>query len=44
MHTLCLSIILLSKGIPFLHGGCELLRSKYGIHNSYKSADKINMY
>lgn len=44
MHALCLSIVLLSRGIPFLHGGCELLRSKFGISNSYKSGDEINMY
>lgn len=35
-------IILTSQGIPFLHAGDELLRSKYGDHNSYRSGDAIN--
>jgi len=36
-------IVLTSQGIPFLHAGEEMLRSKYGEHNSYKSPDNINM-
>lgn len=35
-------IVLTSQGIPFLHAGEEMLRSKYGVHNSYKSPDSIN--
>lgn len=35
-------IILTSQGIPFLQGGSEILRSKQGDHNSYKSGDEIN--
>lgn len=35
-------IILTSQGIPFLHAGDELLRSKYGDHNSYRSCDAVN--
>ncbi|WP_368659077.1 type I pullulanase [Metabacillus halosaccharovorans] len=35
-------IVLTSQGIPFLHAGEEMLRSKYGVHNSYKSPDTIN--
>lgn len=35
-------IILTSQGIPFLHAGDELLRSKFGDHNSYRSGDVIN--
>lgn len=35
-------IILTSQGIPFLHAGDEMLRSKYGDHNSYRSPDAIN--
>ncbi|UPG62961.1 alpha-amylase family glycosyl hydrolase [Metabacillus endolithicus] len=31
-------IVLTSQGIPFLHAGEEMLRSKYGVHNSYKSS------
>lgn len=36
------SIILTSQGIPFLHEGFEMLRTKQGDHNSYKSSDEIN--
>ncbi|WP_458121532.1 type I pullulanase [Paenibacillus sp. Z6-24] len=35
-------IVLTSQGIPFIHAGDELLRSKYGDHNSYRSPDAIN--
>ncbi|AIQ46043.1 alpha-dextrin endo-1,6-alpha-glucosidase [Paenibacillus sp. FSL R7-0273] len=35
-------LILTSQGIPFIHAGDELLRSKYGDHNSYRSPDAIN--
>lgn len=35
-------IVLTSQGIPFLHAGDELLRSKYGDHNSYRSSDAVN--
>ena len=44
MHALSLTLVFLSKGIAFMHGGCELLRSKFGVSNSYKSKDEINMY
>lgn len=39
---LAIGIILTSQGIPFLHEGFEMLRTKQGDHNSYKSSDKIN--
>lgn len=35
-------IIFTSEGIPFIHGGSEILRTKNDDHNSYKSNDKIN--
>jgi len=35
-------IILTSQGIPFFQAGDEMLRSKYGDHNSYASPDDIN--
>jgi pullulanase len=41
-NLLALGLILTAQGIPFLHGGVELLRSKRGDHNSYKSSDIIN--
>ena len=37
-----LGIILTSQGIPFLQSGSEILRTKQGDHNSYKSSDEIN--
>ncbi len=42
MHMLSNTIVLLSQGIPFLHAGVELLRSKQGDNNSYQSSDEIN--
>ena len=42
MAKLANTIVLLSQGVPFLHGGVELLRTKDGEHNSYKSPDAIN--
>lgn len=36
------TIILTSQGIPFLHAGEEILRTKKGVHNSYNSPDSIN--
>jgi pullulanase/glycogen debranching enzyme len=35
-------IILTSQGIPFFQAGDEMLRTKYGDHNSYASSDEIN--
>jgi pullulanase len=35
-------MVLTSQGIPFIHAGDELLRSKYGDHNSYRSVDVVN--
>lgn len=36
------SLVILSQGVPFLHFGCEFLRSKQGEENSYRSSDEIN--
>lgn len=36
-------IVLTSQGIAFMHSGEEILRTKFGDHNSYKSPDEINM-
>ncbi|WP_170311611.1 type I pullulanase [Vallitalea okinawensis] len=36
-------IIMTSQGIPFIHAGDEILRTKFGDHNSYRSPDAINM-
>lgn len=43
MQRTALAIVLTSQGIPFLHAGSEMLRSKNKDENSYKSSDGINM-
>ena len=43
-HTLATSIVLLSQGVPFIHGGQEFLRTKAGVANSYQSPDEINQF
>lgn len=42
MHMLALTSILTSQGISFLHAGVEMLRTKGGEENSYKSPDGVN--
>ncbi|MFY9243467.1 MAG: type I pullulanase [Polaribacter sp.] len=42
MHKLATAIVLTSQGTPFLHAGSEMMRTKFGEHNSYKSSDSIN--
>jgi pullulanase len=42
MDKLCNAIVLTSQGVPLLHAGAELLRTKQGIANSYESPDSIN--
>lgn len=37
-------VVLTSQGIPFLHGGVELMRDKQGVHNSYDAGDDVNKY
>lgn len=41
---LALSVVLLSFGTPFIQGGTEILRTKFGDHNSFISGDAINAY
>lgn len=36
------ALVLTSQGIPFLHAGTEMARTKFGDHNSYKSPDRVN--
>ena len=36
------AIVLTSQGVPLLHAGEELVRTKYGEHNSYNLPDSIN--
>lgn len=42
MHRLANAIVLTSQGVPFLHAGAELMRTKNNVENSYKSPEKIN--
>lgn len=42
MQKLAIGIVLTSQGISFLHAGCEFLRTKNGVENSYESPDNIN--
>lgn len=42
MYQMALTIVLTSQGVSFLHAGSELMRTKNGEENSYKSPDKIN--
>ncbi|MBE6934446.1 MAG: type I pullulanase [Ruminococcaceae bacterium] len=42
MNRLGAGIIMISQGTPFMQAGEEMLRSKDGDENSYKSSDEIN--
>ncbi|WP_196157461.1 alpha-amylase family glycosyl hydrolase [Reinekea sp. G2M2-21] len=42
IHNYANGMILTAQGIPFLHGGVELMRDKQGDHNSYRSSDEVN--
>ena len=42
MQKLSLAIVLTSQGVPFLHAGSEMMRTKNGEHNSYNLPDAIN--
>jgi hypothetical protein len=42
MQVVALAPVLLGQGTPFLHAGCELLRSKSLDRNSYRSGDWFN--
>jgi pullulanase-type alpha-1,6-glucosidase len=42
LHNLGLSLVLLGQGIPFVHAGQDLLRSKSLDRNSYDSGDWFN--
>jgi pullulanase len=36
------TMVLTSQGVPFLHAGEEITRTKFGVENSFKSGDEIN--
>ncbi len=42
MHRLTSTVILTSQGIPFIHSGAEMMRTKGGEHNSYNKPDALN--
>ncbi len=42
MNRLGAAIMMISQGTPFMQAGEEMLRTKDGDHNSYKSSDEIN--
>ena len=42
LHTLALSTVMFAQGVPFVHAGSELLRSKSFDRNSYNSGDWFN--
>lgn len=44
MAMLAQAMVMTSQGIPFLEGGAEMLRTKGGDSNSYKSSDAVNAF
>ena len=44
LQQFAMSMVLTSQGIPLLHGGSEMQRTKHGVSNSYQSPDSINRY
>ena len=42
MDKFATAIVLTSQGMPFIHAGEEMLRTKGGDENSYKSPDSVN--
>ncbi len=40
MAVLCLALITLSQGVPFIHAGDDLLRSKSLDRDSYNSGER----
>jgi len=38
------AILFTSQGVPFIHSGQEILRSKGGCHNSYDQPDSVNKF
>jgi pullulanase len=42
MNRLAVAVVMLSQGTPFMQAGEEMLRTKGGDENSYKSPDSVN--
>jgi pullulanase len=43
MACLAGAVLLTSQGVPFMHAGVEMLRTKKGHGNTYKSGDEYNL-
>ncbi len=43
-HMLGTELVMLAAGVPFLHAGQEMMRSKEGDGNSYRSSDHVNAF
>ncbi len=43
MHKMAILLVFTAQGVPFLHAGQEMMRTKYGEENSYNKPDKVNM-
>ena len=41
-HRLATAMVIFAQGIPFIHGGQEFFRTKFGVENSYRDRDEIN--
>lgn len=41
-QKLMLAAVIFARGIPFIHAGQEMCRTKGGDHNSYRSSDTVN--
>ncbi|MFA7634388.1 MAG: type I pullulanase [Bacillota bacterium] len=44
MDMLAQAIAVTSQGVPFIEGGAEMLRTKGGHRNSYRSGDSVNQF
>lgn len=44
MAMLAQAIVMTSQGIPFIEGGAEMLRTKGGDSNSFRSGDAVNAF
>lgn len=42
MQIISNALVLTSEGVPFLHSGVEMMRTKNGNHNSYNAPDEVN--
>ncbi len=41
-HKLCIGLVILAQGVPFIHAGQEMCRTKLNHDNTYNMADEIN--